>query len=446
MINMPLSQAAEIANASLLGSDTSFSGISIDSRKDCTGTLFIAIKGENFNAEDFCQQAIDNGAKAIMVSQDMGKSTPQLICPDALIGLTLLSQYWAQYCPAKIIAITGSNGKTTVKNMLKSILSVSHQCSATIGNFNNEVGVPLTLSNISVDDDFAVVEMGAAKLGDISHLISLVEPTTSILTNASPAHIGRFGSFENIVHEKGQICAHLTEKQHAILPIDDDHYDYWLKKTSASVNSFGINEKADVRLEFKEKTFDIIGKTINIQDVHLPVAGQHNKVNAACACAAALTLGITPAQIKQGLEHFVPEKGRLQNMGIINGNELIDDSYNANSASVKAAIDVLAERKNTTTLVFGDMAELGDKSDALHQMIGEYCKTQNISHLITIGKKALQASLAFSNDVKNFNDIDSLKTHLLQNWNNLGTILVKGSRSMHLEDLITAIINVEKKA
>ncbi len=446
MINMTLSQAAKIANVSLLGNDLSFTGISIDSRADCTGTLFVAIKGKNFNAEDFCQQALDNGANAVLVSQDIGLSAPQLISKDVISSLTSMGQYWAKHCPAKIIAITGSNGKTTVKNMLKSIFTIAHKCCATVGNFNNELGVPLTLCNIGIDDDYAVIEMGAAKLGDISHLIALVEATTTILTNASPAHIGRFGSFENIVKEKGQICAQLNENQHSILPIDDDNYDYWFKHTNASVSSFGYNENADVRAIIKEKSFDIISNTSTIKDIHLPVAGTHNKINAACACAAALTFGIAPSQIKQGLEQFTPEKGRLQNMGIVNGNELIDDSYNANSASVKAAIDVLAQYKSTTTLVFGDMAELGEESDTLHQMVGKYCKDKNISHLLTIGKKSLQASLTFSNEVKNFNDIESLKTHLLHNWEQYGTILVKGSRSMHLEDLITALINVEKTA
>lgn len=450
MIKMTFAQAISVINGSLTGTDTplekTFTGISTDSRADCTGTLFVALKGENFNAENFCHQAMDNGAVAVLVTQDTGIKAPQLICQDTIKGLSALGQAWAKKCSAKVIAITGSNGKTTVKNMLKSILSVAHKCCATEGNFNNEIGVPLTLCQIGSDDDFAVIEMGAAQLGDISHLIGLVDAHTTILTNASAAHIGRFGSFENIVTEKGQICAQLTAQQHSVLPIDDEHYDYWLNSTAAQVNSFGFNTAADVKVSQQPNSWDLVTKVGIIEDITLPVVGKHNKANAACACAAALTLDINDEQIKQGLQTFVPANGRLQNMGTINGNLLINDSYNANAASVKAAIDVLNECTGTTTLVFGDMAELGTDSEALHRSVGQYCQQKGITHLLTIGKDSRYASKTFKQNTKHFKDMDALKEHLVNNWQQFGTILVKGSRSMRLEQLIKTLMNEEKVA
>jgi len=356
-----------------------------------------------------------------------------------------LAKNWAKQCQAKIIAITGSNGKTTVKNMLQSILSIANQCSATQGNLNNEIGVPLTLCNIHANDKYAIIEMGAAKLGDISYLVSLVDIETAVLTNVSTAHIGRFGCFENIVHEKGKIFSTQKQTQHCILPFDDDNYSTWVSASNSKVLSFGTGDGADIRIE-TNKIFNLLTKSDAIEDIKLPIAGQHNQLNAACAASAAISLGIDYHEIKQGLQNFVSASGRLEDLGIFNGNRIINDSYNANPQSVKAAIDVLATYNTPTTLVFGDMAELGADSQQLHRAIGQYCKQQNISHLLTIGADSKYASMAFSDNIPHFDSIKSLKNHLLKNWSQFGTILVKGSRSMHLEDLINGLIASEKVA
>lgn len=433
MIGMNLHQASSITGGTLIGKPILFRGISTDSRIDCKGRLFVALSGENFNGEDYCQQAIDNGAVGVLVSHSIDLNIPQLICDNTLTALSVLAKNWAKQCKTKIIAITGSNGKTTVKNMVHSILSLSNQCSSTVGNLNNEIGVPLTLCNINSEDTFAVIEMGAAKLGDISWLVSLVNIHTAAITNVSAAHIGRFESFENIVSEKGQIISTLGKNDFAVLPIDDDHYALWKEKTISKILSFGENTQADISTE-------------SIKHIQLPVAGKHNRINAACAAAIAQSCNISIDDIKQGLEVFVPESGRLENLGKIDGNTIINDSYNANPQSVKAAIDVLANYDTATTLVFGDMAELGDNSKQLHVEIGQYALEKHITRVLTIGNDSKHTSLAFSDTAIHFDSIDSLKVHLLENWNQLGTLLIKGSRSMHLEKLVDGLIHSEKVA
>lgn len=433
MISMNLHQVTAMIGGTLIGKPIQFRGVCTDSRKDCTGQLFVALKGDNFNGEDYCQQAIDNGAVAVLVGSSQDINSPQLICENTLTALTLLAKNWAKQCQVKIIAITGSNGKTTVKNMIKSILSVSNQCSATLGNLNNEIGVPLTLCQIDSQDKFAVIEMGAAKLGDITWLVSMVDIHTAVITNVSAAHIGRFESFENIVSEKGQIISTLGKDDFAVLPIDNDHYALWKSKTISKVISFGEDSQADVT-------------TDSIAHINLPIAGRHNQTNAACAAAIAQSCGISIEDIKTGLEKFMPASGRLENMGEVNGNVLINDTYNANPQSVMAAIDVLATYEGPTTLVLGDMAELGETSSYLHKQIGEYAHKRNITNLLTLGKDSKQASLAFSKNINHFESMDDLKNNVLSNWHKLGTTLVKGSRSMHLENLINTLITMEKVA
>ena len=433
MINMNLHQTATIVGGTLVGKPRQFKGVTTDSRLDCSGRLFIALSGERFNGEDYCEQALENGAVAILVSKVQDTSLPQIICENTLDALSIIGKNWAKQCKTKIIAITGSNGKTTVKNMVHSILSVNHQCSATLGNLNNEIGVPLTLCNIHPNDQFAVIEMGAAKLGDISWLVSLVNIHTAVITNVSSAHIGRFKTFDNIINEKGQIISTLGKDDYAVLPIDDENFALWKSNTISKIISFGNSQDADVTLD-------------SINHINLPVAGYHNQSNAACATAIAQSCNVGEDDIKAGLEKFTPESGRLENLGTHNNNTIINDSYNANPQSVKAAIDVLATYKQPTTLVLGDMAELGSASERLHFEVGTYAKSQNISHLLTIGKHSQLSSNSFSDDHFHFKTINELYNHMKKHWDSLGTILVKGSRSMHLEDLIDSITNKEKAA
>lgn len=445
MISMNLHQMNAIIGGTLIGKPLQFRGISIDSRVDCTGTLFVALKGENFDGEDYCQKAIDNGAIAVLVCNIQDTNIPQVICDDSLKALSILAKNWANQCQAKIIAITGSNGKTTVKNMVKSILSISSQCMATRGNLNNDIGVPLSLCEIHPDDKYAVIEMGAAQLGDISKLVSLVSIDVAVLTNVSAAHIGRFGSLSNIVKEKSQIFLGLDKTKTAILPKDDDNYEKWNDSAHCQVISFGFNNHANMHITNENNfTLSIINKVM--ENIKLPVAGKHNQANAACAAAVAHCFSISSNDIKLGLKGFIPESGRMENMGKISGNIIINDSYNANPQSMISAIDVLADFTRPKTLIVGDMAELGTHSQRLHKEIGAYAKQKKITNLLSIGLDSQYSSRAFSNQALHFKDINTLKDYLLKNWQQLGTILIKGSRSMHLEVLINELIDSEKAA
>lgn len=445
MISMNLHQAAAVCGSTLIGKAIGFRGVSTDSRLDCNGTLFVALSGENFNGEDYCRQAVENGAVAVMVRHTGDVDVPQLVCNDTLQALSELSKSWAKRCNVKVVAITGSNGKTTVKNMVKSILSQSHSCMATEGNYNNEIGVPLTLCKMDPENEFAVIEMGAAKLGDIESLVSLVQIDTAVLTNASAAHIGRFGSIENIINEKGKIVSGLTSENVAVLPADDANFEHWRNSTQGKVISFGESENADVRVSVKD-SFDLITPDSVIPDINLPLPGLHNRLNAAAATCVALSFGISANDIKTGLENFEPEKGRLQNLGIIGGNRLINDSYNANMQSVKAAIDVLADYSGKKTLVFGDMAELGNESLKMHKKIGEYARDKNIDCLLTVGKDSAYAGNEFSNTPLHFGSLKEIEDYMVNHWTDLGTILFKGSRSMRLENLIDGLLNEGKVA
>jgi UDP-N-acetylmuramoyl-tripeptide--D-alanyl-D-alanine ligase len=434
-----------MTGATLIGKPAVFRGISTDSRADCSSTLFVAIKGENFNGEQYCQQAIENGAVAVLTTKAQDIQAPQLICQDSLEALSILAKNWCKQCNVKTIAITGSNGKTTVKNMVYSILSISHKSIATEGNFNNELGVPLTLCNISHDDEFAIIEMGAAEIGDIKRLVSLVEPQTAAITNVAPAHIGRFGSLDNIAKGKAEIFTKLGSENYAILNIDDSYYHQWQSSINSKALSFGTHKEADVRAIIGS-SFKIVIDDEIIENIQLPTFGKHNQLNASCAAAIAKSVGITNEDIKRGLERFKPEHGRMQNLGRVGGNLIIDDSYNANPESVKAAIDLLTTEHNQSTLVLGDMAELGSESESLHCEIGKYAAIKGLTNLISIGKDSIYASQAFSKSANHFETIQKAAEEIHISWHSLGTVLIKGSRSMHLEDLITIIIDKEKAA
>ncbi|MCB1603741.1 MAG: UDP-N-acetylmuramoyl-tripeptide--D-alanyl-D-alanine ligase [Gammaproteobacteria bacterium] len=446
MINMNLHQVATLTGATLIGKATQFRGISTDSREDCKGKLFVALSGPNFRGEDYCPQALKKGAVAVLVSHAQDNVASQLVCENTLECLSTIAKYWAKQCKTKIIAITGSNGKTTVKNMIHSILSLQHQCVATEGNFNNEIGVPLTLCKLSSADEFAVIEMGAAKLGDIEWLVSLVDIHTGVLTSTSAAHIGRFGSLENIVTEKGKIISTLNSNGYAILPKDNENFEKWSQSTQGNVVSFGSEKESDVRMVHENNVFSIdIGKSV-IEDIHLPIPGKHNELNAAAATAAVLTFGISAEIIKEGLEKFVPAKGRLELVGEIKGNKVINDCYNANLQSVKAAIDVLSQYDGNTTLVFGDMAELGEDSMEMHRQVGSYAKQHHVTQLLTVGNDSKFASDEFSEQPLHFASKAELEKFLMSHWQSVGTVLVKGSRSMRLETVIDNLKSMEDVA
>jgi UDP-N-acetylmuramoyl-tripeptide--D-alanyl-D-alanine ligase len=444
MIQMNLHQVAAIVGGSLVGKEARIQGVTTDSREDCKGKMFIALKGEQFDGHQFCQKAVQQGAAAVLVSKAVEVEVPQVICDDSLLALQALATAWVKQTGVKVIGVTGSNGKTTVKNMLYSVLSQKMNCMATAGNYNNEIGVPLTLLSISQHDEVAVIEMGAAQVGDIQLLAEMAQPDISLVTNVSQAHIGRFGSEAQIAEGKGEIYQILGPDDLAIINADSPYATQWQLKLEAPFVTFGESELADVRL-IKQSH----GYAIKIQDnspfaVKLPVLGHHNYLNACAVAAIAFSMGLSEEVICKGLAQFKPEAGRLNSVHITDDLQIIDDCYNANPASVKAAIDVLKEQTKPTVLIVGDMAELGEASSSLHSDIGQYASQQGVDHIYAVGQYANAVCQGQGSRCQSFDVVDKLMAHLANEQITQGTVLVKGSRSMKMERIVEMFVEGEK--
>jgi len=445
MIQMNVHQISAIVGGSMVGKEARIRGVVMDSRADCAGRLFVALPGERVDGHDWCQQAVAKGAAAVLVARPVEVDVPQVICEDTLVALQALAFAWIRQVPAKVIGITGSNGKTTVKNMLYSVLAQRHQCSATAGNYNNEIGVPLSLLEVSNTDEFAVIEMGAAKLGDIRLLAEMANPDMTVITNVSQAHLGRFGSEQNIASGKGEIFQTLSSTGVAIINVDSSYADMWRQSTQARVVTFGESETADYRLLESAGGFDIrYGDSLRTP-VELPVLGKHNFINACTVFAMARELGLSEPEIISGLQQFIPEKGRLNRFKLTEKLTVIDDSYNANPASLKAAIDVLSAQKGPTTLVVGDMAELGESAGEWHRQVGLYAGQQCISQVLAVGQYAPQVCQGYGQLCHPFNAVSDLLEHLSTKHLAEGTVLVKGSRSMHLEQVVEYLTSGAKQ-
>ncbi len=454
MIRLNLHQAAAITGATLVGKPVRFAGVSIDSRSACDGRLFVALSGEHSHGERFCQAAIDKGAVAVMVNRAQDVPVPQLLVADTQKALAALAAAWHRQVSPVTIAVTGSNGKTTVKNMLAAILSQSRTTHATAGNYNNEIGVPLTLLATPADAQLSVIEMGAAQQGDITALTALAPPDVALVTNISEAHGGRFGSMDDIAAGKSELYRALKKGGTAILNRDDAYYAFMRQAAAGNRQiTFGRHADSDVRfvgaMDEKDKSPDLCRLHLpdgQLLESRLPVAGEHNALNAAAAVAAAWSLGASAQDMQAGLENFAPAPGRLQRRGSVRGVTILDDSYNANPASVRAAIDVLAESPKPAWLVLGDMAELGEASAELHRQVGEYARQQGIAALWSMGPKAAQAAKAMGSGGHAFDDKHALLEALWSAWPGTGTVLVKASRSMQMEEVVDELLKKEKAA
>ncbi len=448
MIQMNLHQIAAVVGGSLVGKEARIQGVTTDSRTDCSGKLFVALKGEFFDGEAFCQAAVQQGAAAVLVANAVEVDVPQLIVKDTLVALQALSAAWVKQTGVKVVGITGSNGKTTVKNMLFSVLTQKYDCYATSGNYNNEIGVPLSLLSISKTDQVAVIEMGAAQIGDIAHLTSIIKPDVALITNVSNAHVGRFGSEANIAIGKAEIYEALSRDGLAVINADSPYAAEFGQKVKGKLVKFGTVEGADFRLIEKDQSYQVITRRGETFDLDLPVIGRHNYINATAVVAIALSLHVSFAEISTGLRGFIPEAGRLQCVKDDNQVQVIDDSYNANPASVNAAIDVLKEQSKPTTLILGDMAELGEFATQMHQAVGQYAQQQGIDRILAVGEYADTVcqiestgdTTAAGFECLSFNAVEDLMTHLKQHQPDQGTVLVKGSRSMRLERVVDVLI------
>lgn len=441
---MQLSAASLAMHGSLVGKDGAFDCVGTDSRAVRPGQLFIALKGERFDGHDYAKQALEQGAAAVVLEKNTANLAPAILVQDSYLALGQLAAHWRAKFAIPVVAITGSNGKTTVKEMLSAILAVKAggmaSIHATVGNLNNHIGLPLTMLKLHDGHQYAVLEMGMNHLGEIAYLSNLAKPTLALINNAGTAHIGELGSRDKIAQAKGEIFAGLAANGVALINADDDYAGYWRGLNAGKkIVSYGLDQAADVRASYQEKdgAYAVHLRTPAGEVAFtLPVMGVHNVRNALAAGAAAYALGVANADIAAGLAGFAAVKGRLQNKLAIHGARLIDDTYNANPDSMKAAIDVLAKLAGEKILVLGDMGELGADAARLHGEVGHYAKAKGLTQLYCLGDLSLEMVKGFGDGARHFDDAQALAEAIKPQLSATLTVLVKGSRFMKMERVV----------
>ncbi|MDH5264868.1 MAG: UDP-N-acetylmuramoyl-tripeptide--D-alanyl-D-alanine ligase [Betaproteobacteria bacterium] len=439
---MDLDEAARATGGIPAGERVGFSGVSTDTRSLSPGDLFVALPGEQFDGHDYVPQAIGRGAAAALVSRRVGseREIPQILVKDTRAALGRLGAAWRARFSLPVLALTGSNGKTTVKEMLASILAAycggREDVLATEGNLNNDIGVPLMLLRLRDHHRYGVFEMGMNHLGEIATLSRLASPGVALVNNAHRAHIGILGTLEAIAQAKGEIYGGLREGGIALVNEDDPFAGYW-KGIAAGRNvvTFGTAETADVHGRIEDGQVRFV-TPLDAFAVTLQVPGEHNARNAIAACAAAFALDVPPHAIQAGLAAFAGAKGRLQRKPGAGGAVILDDTYNANPDSMKAALRVLAATTGRRVFVMGDMGELGDGAAPLHAEIGAFAKGAGIERLLAFGPLSLHAVEAFGKGAVHCPTLEVLATEARVEARPGVTILVKGSRFMQMERLV----------
>jgi UDP-N-acetylmuramoyl-tripeptide--D-alanyl-D-alanine ligase len=447
MSMMRLSEAARAIAAELRGEDRAFESVSTDTRTLAPRALFVALKGERHDGHDFLGLAAEKHAAGALV-QDAARlptNLPGLVVNDTREALGRLAAYWRGKFEAPLVALTGSNGKTTVKEMLASILraaSTEAAVHATRGNLNNDIGVPLTLLELGPGHRYAVIEMGMNHAGEIRYLTRLASPDVALVNNAGPAHIEFFASVEAIARAKGEIFEGLKPGGTAVINADDRHAGLWRELAGARrVVEFGLSQPAAVSATYRLKWLEseIVVKTpLGEAAAVLRAPGVHNVRNAVAAAAAAVALQVPAPAIAKGLARYAGVKGRLQRKAGLNGATLIDDTYNANPDSVRAAIAVLAQAPGDKLLVLGDMGELGPGSSELHAEVGRFAREQGIGRMLALGEASAHAARAFGSGARHFDRIEDLLAEARTALAPGVTALVKGSRFMQMERVVTA--------
>ena len=436
---MSLLEAAQATGGRVLGEAVAIAGVTTDSRSIATGDLFVALKGERFDGHAFVADSIRRGAAAAMVSTavEADIAIPQVLVDDTRLALGRLAAGWRARFALPLVALTGSNGKTTVKEMIAAILA-DHcdgraEVLATEGNLNNDIGMPLTLLKLRDRHRYAVIEMGMNHAGEIDYLTRIAQPTVALVNNAHRAHVGLLGDVEAIARAKGEIYAGLRAGGIALVNADDAFAGYWKElNLDRRVVTFGLGEDADVRGHLQGEQLRLVTPT-DAFAVTLQVAGEHNARNAVAACAAAYALEIPPHAIQQGLNGFAGVPGRQQKRAGAGGATVIDDTYNANPDSMKAAAKVLALAPGRKVFVIGDMGELGVGAAAMHAEIGAYAKTLGIERLLALGAASREAVTAFGAGATHFDTLEALLEAARREDRPGTTILVKGSRFMQME-------------
>lgn len=439
-----MQQAANIVNGNLQGADAAFRGVSIDSRTLQSGELFVALKGPNFDGAKFIATAAQQGAAGAISESEAATSLPTIVVDDSHAALTRLACDWRSRMSATVIGVTGSNGKTTLKELINACLSPVARTLATAGNLNNAIGLPLMMLRMTPEHRFAIFEMGANHAGEIAHLASLAEPHIVVISNAGPAHLEGFGSVDGVARAKGEILQCAPRPKVAVLNADDKYFAQWCALAAESeVLSFGASPDATVRVENIRATasgtaFELILPAARI-DVALPLAGSHNALNAAAAAAVALAAGLDARKIKRGLESVQPVAGRLRRLAGANGAQLFDDSYNANPGSVIAAAYFVAAQPGDAVFVLGEMGELGASGAEIHEQVGKDIRAAGVSRLFATGGLAQHAANGFGNGAEWFASSEELISALSSELRPGLNVLVKGSRSMRMERVVTAL-------
>lgn len=450
-MNLQLIDIARAVKGRLSGEDLPVTGVSIDTRTLTPGSLYVAIKGLQFDGHDFCDKAEQAGAGALLVSRPADSALPQILVADTRLALAELAGCWRKTLPVKIAGVTGSNGKTSVKEMIAAIFATQGNTLYTQGNLNNDIGVPLTLLRLNQTHRYAVIEMGANHPGEIAFTSRYAQADVSVITNVGPAHIEGFGSVEGVATAKGEIFENLPPHGIAVLNRDDKFYDFWTREKVGERKhlSFGFAEAADVRAENIQSHLDQQGFTTQFdlvtrssrQTIQLNLAGEHNVKNALAAAAVALQFDIDMLAIKRGLEQMQPVTGRMQPLVGRKGNIVIDDTYNANPASLKAALDAVAKSRQPIWLALGAFGELGADSPTIHAELGNMIKASPITQLFATGELAKHTVDAFGEGGRYFENQAALIDSLNQAVTGKETLLIKGSRAQKMERVVAALVD-----
>ena len=451
MIGTVSLQEVQKKTGGVLSGDASFSAVSIDTRTLQPGDLFVALKGPNFNGNEFVARATEQKASAVVVSEDVETTLPMLKVDDTRKALGLIGNLNRSLASACVIALTGSQGKTSVKEMTASILGECGNVMMTQGNLNNDLGVPLSLSRIVEDNDFSVIEMGANGPGEIAYMVGLAQPRIGHITCIAGTHLEGFGDLDGVARAKGEIWQGIEEDGIAIVNLDDAYAPQFIEqinqqagnRTVVTVSGHGKPD-ADYRASNIEmKALEGIRFVLESQrgnaEISLTVPGHHNVSNALAAAAMAMSAGAELQHIKAGLEKYTPVKGRMCMVKGVSGSTVIDDTYNASPSSFRAAIDVLTNSSGKTIVVMGDMAELGAEEESSHREVGAYAREQGVEVFIAVGELSRMAVQAYGEGGVFLENRDGFLTLIAPLLDESTTVLVKGSRSQSMEELVAQI-------
>ncbi|MDT8868337.1 UDP-N-acetylmuramoyl-tripeptide--D-alanyl-D-alanine ligase [Vibrio fluvialis] len=448
MIGTSLAQLTAVLDAQLVGEDTEIAAVSTDTRSIPQDALFVALVGERFDAHEFAAQAVAAGAKALLVERVLDINVPQLVVSNSKIALGLLGSWVHQQCHTPTVAITGSCGKTTVKEMVASILAAKGQVLFTAGNFNNDIGVPLTLLRSTPQDDYAVIELGANHIGEIAYTTALVKPDVALVNNVAAAHLEGFGSIDGVKRAKGEIYQGLSVGKTAVVNLDSQGGELWQTVLADKcVKTFSVTEHSadfyprDIVLNAAGEASFVLVTPIGEVAVKLGIIGKHNVGNALAASALAIEMGATLADIQHGLAHLSKVKGRVDVTELTDNITLIDDSYNASVPAMKAAVDLLGGFSATRWLILGNMAELGEESLALHQQVGEHAAPFQFEYVLTYGHDAKVISdVCHGRHFASHQDmIMFIEQQLEQQQDRAHVLIVKGANSAGMSKIAAAL-------